>query len=77
MLAMSMNPDVLISAAADGTVRAWSISACDQLMQVRADASLNCAAFDRDTDVVLTGSANGLTAIGVPDIVGRREDSLG
>jgi hypothetical protein len=29
MLAMSMNPDVLISAAADGTVRAWSISACD------------------------------------------------
>jgi hypothetical protein len=74
---MSTNRDVLISAAAERTVRAWSISARHQLMRLTADASRNCTAFVRDTDVVLTDSPHGLTAIGVPDIVGRRKDPLG
>jgi WD40 repeat protein/DNA-binding XRE family transcriptional regulator len=77
MLAIGADPDVLVSAAADGTVRAWSISRSRQLVQVRVDASLNCAAFDTDTAIVLAGSANGTTAVGVPDVVGRREDPHG
>jgi len=77
MLAVGDGPDVLVSAAADGTVGAWSISRSRQLVQVRVDASLNCAAFDPDTAIVLAGSANGTTAVGVPDVVGRREDPNG
>lgn len=77
MLAIGADPDVLVSAAADGTVRAWSISQSRQLVQVRVDASLNCAAFDPDTAIVLAGSANGTTAIGLPDAVGRGEDHNG
>jgi WD40 repeat protein len=75
MLAVSSDPDLVISAAADGTVRTWATSTGRQLFQVRVDASLNCAAFDTSTSAVLTGSANGLTAIGVPDLARRREDS--
>jgi WD40 repeat protein len=77
MLALGADPDVLVSAAADGTIRAWSIGQSRQLVQVRVDASLNCAAFDPDTAIVLAGSANGITAVGVPDVVGRREDPNG
>jgi len=56
-------PDRLVSAAADGTVRSWSISEQRQLAEVRVDASLQCAAFDADRCRVLTGGANGVVAV--------------
>lgn len=59
VVAFSEVPDHLVSAAADGTVRAWSLSRQRQLAQVRVDATLNCAAADPGTGRVLVGSAAG------------------
>ncbi|MCW2939176.1 MAG: hypothetical protein JWN00_2161 [Actinomycetia bacterium] len=39
MLGFTAESDVLISAAADGTVRAWSLPGQKQLSEVRAEAS--------------------------------------
>lgn len=59
MMAFGDDPDRLLSAAADGTVRAWSLSHQHQLAEVRVDATLNCAAADPGTGRVLVGSAAG------------------
>jgi WD40 repeat protein len=58
-------PDHLVSAAADGTVRLWSLSEQRQLAEVRVDASLHCAAFDPTTQRVVVGSAAGTVALSV------------
>ncbi|PYC77348.1 hypothetical protein C7C46_19110 [Streptomyces tateyamensis] len=59
MMAFGDDPDRLLSAAADGTVRAWSLGRQHQLAEVRVDATLNCAAADPGTGRVLVGSAAG------------------
>lgn len=55
--------DELVTAAADGTVRLWSISAQRQRAQVRVDASLQCACVDRLTGSVLASSSTGVVAL--------------
>ncbi|MFI9041121.1 hypothetical protein [Streptomyces sp. NPDC053726] len=57
MAAFLDGPDHLPSAAADGTVRLWSSTEQRQLAEVRADASLHCAAYDQTTGHVVVGSA--------------------
>jgi len=59
MVAFTREHDLLVSAAADGTVRAWSLRHQRQVAQVRVDATLHCAAFDRRTSRLLVGSAAG------------------
>jgi WD40 repeat protein len=63
MLAFTNDPDQLVSAAADGTVRSWALAPPRQDAEVRVGASLQCAAFDTDTRAVLTGSAAGVVKI--------------
>jgi WD40 repeat protein len=63
MLGFTPDLEHLVSAAADGTVRLWSLPDQRQLAQVRVDASLHCAAFDSATGGVLTGSAAGVTML--------------
>ncbi|MEZ0094120.1 WD40 repeat protein/transcriptional regulator with XRE-family HTH domain [Streptacidiphilus sp. EB129] len=63
MLAFTDDADRLVSAAADGTVRAWSLSLQRQLAEVRVDASLNCAAASSAAGSVLVGSAAGSAAL--------------
>lgn len=63
MLGFADDGDGLVSAAADGTVRLWSISEQRQKAEVRVDASLHCAAFDGATAQVLVGSAAGVMAL--------------
>lgn len=55
----------LVSAAADGTIRLWSITGQEQLAQVRVDASLQCAAVHPSTGSVLAGSSAGVIALDV------------
>ncbi|MCX5314720.1 hypothetical protein [Streptomyces sp. NBC_00154] len=57
----------LVSAAADGTVRVWSLGEQQQIAKVRVDASLHCATFEPTTDEVLVGSAAGVMALGIMD----------
>lgn len=59
MLAFTHDSEHLISAAADGTVRVWSLRQQRELAQVRVDATLHCAAFDPATGRLLTGSVAG------------------
>jgi WD40 repeat protein len=66
MIGFTESPDVLVSAAADGTVRSWSISTQKQLSQIRADASLQCAAFSADDEMIIAGSAAGALAMKLP-----------
>lgn len=77
MLGLGAGRGQIVSAAADGTVRVWSIEESMELAQVRVDASLNCAAFDSVSRTALVGSAGGVAAIRMPDTAPRREDSLG
>jgi WD40 repeat protein/transcriptional regulator with XRE-family HTH domain len=63
LLSFTTDPDQLISAAADGTIRSWSLSQQRQQGEVRIDASLHCAAFDSNTNGVLAGSASGVAMI--------------
>ncbi|MEV8565598.1 hypothetical protein AB0436_08470 [Streptomyces sp. NPDC051322] len=56
-----------MSAAADGTVRLWSLSEQRQTAKVRVDASLHCAAFEPGTGEVLIGSAAGVVALDIKD----------
>ncbi|MER5852724.1 hypothetical protein ABT126_38525 [Streptomyces sp. NPDC002012] len=58
-------PDHLASAAADGTVRLWSLTEQRQLAEVRVDASLHCAACDLTTGHVVVGSAAGTVAFSI------------
>ncbi len=67
MLGFTDDGDGLVSAAADGTVRHWSVSRQRQTAEVRVDASLHCAAFDRATRQVLVGSAAGVVALTLND----------
>lgn len=55
--------DELVTAAADGTVRLWSLDAQRQLAQVRIDAWLQCASVDRRTGSVLAGSSAGVVLL--------------
>jgi WD40 repeat protein len=66
MIGFTADPDVLISAAADGTIRSWSRREQKQLAEVRADASLQAAALDAEGGIVLAASAGGTMAIRIP-----------
>lgn len=66
MVGFTADPDVLASAAADGTIRSWSLTGQKQLAEVRADASLQAAAFDARNGIVLAASAGGTMAIRIP-----------
>jgi WD40 repeat protein len=66
MIGFTADPDVLVSAAADGTVRSWSLTRQKQLAEVRADASLQTAAFDARKATALVASAGGTMAIRIP-----------
>lgn len=61
MLGFTSDPDRLVSAAADGTARIWSLIEQRQLAEVRIDGSLHCAAFDPSTGHLVAGSAGGVT----------------
>ncbi|MCF2533805.1 hypothetical protein LZ495_42225 [Yinghuangia sp. KLBMP8922] len=74
MAAFTNDPDRLVSAAAGGTVRLWSLTGQHQVAEVRIDASLHCAAFDADSGRVLAASALGVTAL---QVVGRPEPGEG
>jgi WD40 repeat protein len=63
MLGFTSDEEQLVSAAADGTARQWSLSRQEQVAQVRVDAAGQCAAFDVIHGDVLVGSAAGLTAL--------------
>lgn len=67
MLGFTRDEDRLVSAAADGTVRLWSLSEQRQIAQVRVDGSLHCAAFEPETGEVLVGSAAGVVALEIKD----------
>lgn len=66
MVGLTAHPEVLASAAADGTVRSWSLTGQKQLAEVRTDASLQAAAFDGHTRIILAASASGTIAIRMP-----------
>ena len=70
MIGFTANPNSLISAAADGTVRLWSLSSQKQVAEVRVDGSLQAAAFEAPSGVVLAASAIGTVAARVPDLTG-------
>ncbi|WP_252395272.1 NB-ARC domain-containing protein [Streptantibioticus parmotrematis] len=63
MLGFTDDGDGLVSAAADGTVRLWSLSEQRQIAEVRVDASIHCAGFDNATGQVLVGSSAGVVAL--------------
>ena len=68
MIGFTTDPDVLISAAADGTIRSWSLTGQKQLAEVRADASLQAAALDAGNGIVLAAGAGGTVAIRIPAV---------
>ncbi|MFI5495261.1 NB-ARC domain-containing protein [Actinoplanes sp. NPDC051859] len=67
MLGFARQADQLVSAAADGTIRAWSLIRQRQDAEVRIAASLQCAAYTADTDRILSASASGATMVTVGD----------
>jgi len=68
MIGFTADPDVLISAAADGTIRSWSLTGQKQLAEVRVDASLQAAALDASNGIVFAASAAGTMAIRIPTV---------
>jgi len=66
MVGFTADPDVLVSAAADGTVRSWSLTGQKQLAEIRVDASLQAAALDASNGIVLSASAGETMAIRIP-----------
>jgi len=66
MTGFTADPDVLVSAAADGTIRSWSLSGQKQLAVVRVDASLQAAALDTSNEIVLAASAGATMTIRIP-----------
>jgi WD40 repeat protein len=67
MLGFCADPDALVSAAADGTIRLWSLSGQKQLAEVRVDASLQAAGLDATGKSVLAASAAGVVAVSVTE----------
>lgn len=67
--------DRLLSAAADGTVRLWSLTEQELVAQVRVDASGQCAGFDAASGKVVVASAAGVTSLNIP-IVGEDRDDV-
>lgn len=65
MLTFLEGSDVLVSAAADGTVRAWSLRRSAQLAEIRVDAALNCATADPATGQILTAGPAGPVLLGL------------
>ncbi|MGN2638531.1 NB-ARC domain-containing protein [Nocardia takedensis] len=59
MLAFADTADTLLSAAADGTVKAWSLYESDHVAEVRLDASLHCAAAEPRTGHILAAGPAG------------------
>lgn len=59
MLSFLDDPDLLVSAAADGTVRAWSLRHSTQLAEIRLDAALNCATAHPATGQILAAGPAG------------------
>jgi WD40 repeat protein/transcriptional regulator with XRE-family HTH domain len=68
MLGFCADPDALVSAAADGTVRLWSLSGQEQIAEVRVDASLQTAGLHARSGTVLAASAAGTLAVRVPAV---------
>ncbi|MFI9487376.1 NB-ARC domain-containing protein [Promicromonospora sp. NPDC052451] len=72
MLGFSGDGSWLASTAADGTVRRWALDGDDarrghDSVQVRVDASGQCAAFDARTASVVVGSAGGTALLKLND----------
>jgi WD40 repeat protein len=63
LLGFTDDLDRLVSGAADGTVRIWSLSHLRQIAQVRTDASLFCGSFDPHSGRVMAGGAAGVLAM--------------
>jgi WD40 repeat protein len=63
LLGFTDDLDRLVSGAADGTVRIWSLSHLRQIAQVRTDASLFCGAFDPYSGRVMAGGAAGVLGV--------------
>ncbi len=63
LLGFAHEADRLVSAAADGTVRLWSLSRQLEIAQIRVDASGQCGSFDPTSGRLLVGSAAGVTAL--------------
>ena len=63
LLGFTDDPDLLVSGAADGTIRIWSLSEVRPIAQVRTDASLFCGAFDPHAGRLLTGGPTGVLAM--------------
>jgi len=59
-LGFTQDPDRLVSGAADGTVRIWSLSHLGQMAEGRTDASLFCGAFDPHSGCLLADGAAGV-----------------
>ncbi|WP_327276462.1 hypothetical protein OG609_34905 [Streptomyces sp. NBC_01224] len=59
------DPDHLALAAADGTVRLWSLTEQRQLAKVRVAASLRSAAYDQTTGHGVVGTAAGTIAFSI------------
>jgi hypothetical protein len=53
----------LLSAAADGTVRAWSLDSQRVTSEIRVDATLHCAAASATGGGVMAGSAAGVACL--------------
>jgi hypothetical protein len=66
MLGFATDPGVLVSAAADGTIRSWSLAEQKQLAEIRVAPSLQTAAFDAGNGMILAASAGGTLAIRAP-----------
>ncbi len=71
MIGFTADPDVLVSAAADGTIRSWSLTGQKQLAEIRVDPSLQAAALDARNATILAASAGGTMAIRIPTVSGK------
>jgi WD40 repeat protein len=67
MLGFSIDDASLVSAAADGTVRRWSLDGRGGSAQVRVDASAQCASYDPSTGHAAVASAAGTLLLRVAD----------
>jgi WD40 repeat protein len=67
MLGFSVGDALLVSAAADGTVRRWSLNGSGSTAQVRVDASAQCASYDPSTGHAAVASAAGTILLHVAD----------
>jgi WD40 repeat protein/transcriptional regulator with XRE-family HTH domain len=75
MLGFTADPDLLVSAAADGSIRWWSLTGQKQLAEIRTGPSLQTAACDAGSGTVLAASAGGTMAIRFPGVNGGGEQA--